>query len=461
MALWSHQRSDKYRLQYQQGLSQPIINTTAFQGSSVAPTAGSELNSDNVTPHKIFIRGLDDLSTNDITSFLAEHLLSLSHLRIEWIDDTSANVVFPTPALALKALEQLTSPNHNNMTLSDWQLRAAKPYSIRPESNLEVRLALTTDQKRPRAYQASRFYMMHPDLDPREQSRRAKLNGGASDYRRRRYDHDEQRRRRRNDREQGFDASMYDDGADLPVTFQGQSAARRTSSVISSDGATSPEVQRSRRRGDYFRPRNRSASPCMEPDENIQDPAGRRRRRRTTPTRDADHRTQVPLQNSGKELFPSKPVMGTALGGGQKHELFPNKKLAANLKKELFPNRSPTVHHRRSDAFDAADATADLFANRLAFTNASVAGVATKAPSSYGRLNVDSEMNSVDEINIRGASKQDTGFTIRGIAADGTRVGVIKELFPDKTGSNSGKELFAEQLQGRGGRRNRAADMFH
>jgi len=371
-------------------------------------------------------------------------------------------MVFPTSALALKALEQLTSPNHNNMTLSDLQLRAAKPYSIRPESNLEVRLALTTDQKRPRAYEASRFYMMHPDLDPREQSRRAKLNGGASDYRRRRYDHDEQRRRRRNDREQGFDASMYDDGAHVSMTLKGQSTTRRTPSlVVSSEEAISPEDRRSRRRGDYFRPRDRSASPCMESDEDTQDTAGRRRRRRITPLRDSDKSTQVPLQNSGKELFPSKPAMGTALTGGQKHELFPNKKLAANLKKELFPNRSPTIHHRRSDAFDAADATADLFANRLAFTNACAAGEATKATSSFGRLNVDSEMDLADELNIRGASKQDTGFTIRGVAADGTRVGVIKELFPDKTGSNSGKELFAEQLQGRGGRRNRAADMFH
>lgn len=370
-------------------------------------------------------------------------------------------MVFPTPALALKTLEQLTLPNHISMTLSDLQLRAAKPYSTRPESNLEVRLALTTDQKRPRAYQASRFYMMHPDLDPREQSRRTKLNDGASDYRRRRYDHDEQRRRRRNDREQGFDASMYDDDADAPKNFQGQSTKRRTSSVISLEEVISPEIRRSRRRGDYFRPRDRSASPCMESDENIQDTADRRRRRRTTPTRDSDHRTQVSVQNSGKELFPSKPSMGTALADGQKHELFPNKKLAVNLKKELFSNRSPTIHHRRSDAFDAADATADLFANRLAINHASVPGEATKAPSSYGRLNVDLEMKSADDLNIRGASKQDTGFTIRGIAADGTRVGVIKELFPDKTGSNSGKELFAEQLQGRGGRRNRAADMFH
>jgi len=371
-------------------------------------------------------------------------------------------MVFPTPALALKALEQLTSPININRTLSHWQLRAAKPYSTRPESNLEVRLALTTDQKRPRAYEASRFYMMHPDLDPREQSRRVKLNGGGCDYRRRRYDHDEQRRRRRNDREQGFDATMYDDGADVAMTSKGHSGiGHLSSSINSSEEAISPGDRRSRRRGDYFRPRDRSASPCMEPDENTQDPAGRIRRRRTPPLRDFDNRTQVPLQNSGKELFPSKPAMGTALAGGPKHELFPNKKLAANLKKELFPNRSPIIHHRRSDAFDAADATADLFANRLAFTNASAAGEATNATSSYGRLKVDSDMNSTDDLNIRGASKQDIGFTIRGVAADGTRVGVIKELFPDRTGSNSGKELFAEKLQGRGGQRNRAADMFH
>lgn len=426
------------------------------------------MTSENITPHKIHIRGLDDLSTGDITVFLREHIPSNPHSRVEWIDDTSANIIFPTPALTLKALEQLTSPNKTDVLLSDLQLRAAKAYSARPELSLQIRPALITDQKRPRAYEASRFYMMHPDLDPREKARREKAPGGSG-YRRRRYGTDEQRRRKRNDQDEGFDASMYDDGAGLPAESAGRSKIIRTSSSLhsinSSEEPFNPGDRRSRRRGDYFRPgaRNRSASPAMDVDEDTQDAPSRRTRRRPPPIGLADERHHVSVQNSNRELFPSKTSMGTVLTETTKQDLFPNKKHAVNLKKELFPRKSHAVHHRRSDAFDAADATADLFANRLAFTKHAGAGEAPKSSSSsYRRLNAEPAMDSVEDgLSIRGTAKQDTGFTIRGVAADGTRVGVIKELFPDKAGPNLGKELFAEKLQGRGGRRNRAEDMFH
>lgn len=47
----------------------------------------------------------------------------------------------------------------------------------------------------------------------------------------------------------------------------------------------------------------------------------------------------------------------------------------------------------------------------------------------------------------------------QGIAIKGTGP-TVKELFPDKFG-NSGKELFAEKLEGRGRRRQKAEDMFY
>jgi hypothetical protein len=48
----------------------------------------------------------------------------------------------------------------------------------------------------------------------------------------------------------------------------------------------------------------------------------------------------------------------------------------------------------------------------------------------------------------------------QGIAIKGTATSV-RELFPEKFGSNAGKELFAEKLDGRGRRRQKAEDMFH
>lgn len=60
------------------------------------------------------------------------------------------------------------------------------------------------------------------------------------------------------------------------------------------------------------------------------------------------------------------------------------------------------------------------------------------------------------DLSILGAAQQDQGFSIRGGA---NHVGTIRELFPGK--ANLGKELFAEKLQGRGGKRNKAEDMFY
>ena len=151
-------------------------------------------------------------------------------------------------------------------------------------------------------------------------------------------------------------------------------------------------------------------------------------------------------------------------------ELFPNKRIAANLKKELFPHK--TSNHRRSDAFDAADETADLFATgmHVPFTDGvmdvppasrSLAeSITIASSSSYGRLIDSPDPNlGAKGLSIRGAS-QNQGILIRGIANEVPRVGNVKELFPGKS-FNAGKELFAEKLLGRGGRRNKAVDMFY
>ena len=271
---------------------------------------------------------------------------------------------------------------------------------------------------------------------------------------------------------------MYDDDAGA-LASRTRTSSRRRRSVTMHSGNSS-EVAHSPREGRYrqgrregyhgLRTRDRSASPSTHDDDRANDMSRRKDRRRTPPrahsttTRDLSHK-----ENRGKELFPSKPALGIALNGGSK-ELFQNKKLAANLKKELFPTKANTSHHRRSDAFDAADETADLFAKRLGFANGTSAPKdLTVVESTYGRLNSDSNGESVtlesptdSGLSIRGASKQQgQGFSIRGIAVDGTRVGTIKELFPGKAGGNAGKELFAEKLQGRGGKRNRAEDMFY
>ncbi len=413
--------------------------------------------SGNETPHKIHIRGVDDLTTDDIKAFSTEHFPDGPPVRVEWIDDTSANLVYSSPGDGFKALDQLSLQFSSISQPTD--LRIAKTLSTHPNTILHIRTAFTSDQKKPRAYEASRFYMMHPEHDPREQRRRNYSHTSNGDYRRRRYGDDENRRRRRRDKESGFDASMYDDD---------NHKSSSEPSLASSPG------RRSRRAGDSYRPRrdglsesrDRSASPGRQNGD-------RPRRRKRTPPPAYQNRDPhpFPTENEGKELFPVKSKQSN---GNVSNDLFSNKILAADLKKELFPQKTNTILHRRSDAFDAADETADLFANRMSVPFAddgkkgAVKSLASRitAPSesTYGRLKgSDSEpmieMDDKDDdagLNIRGASQQDQGFSIRGSAA-----GTIKELFPGKSIGNTGKELFAERLEGRGTRRTRAEDMFY
>ena len=339
--------------------------------------------------------------------------------------------------------------------------------------------------------------MMHPEYDPREKRRRQRSNNnGHEDYHRRRYDHEEHRRRRKADDEGSFDASMYDDDVGIvAVRDNGVSNRRNSHSTLSLEGdaCSSGRDHRSlsKRQVDSYRPRryshnnsrDRSASPGKGSDNDTPSSNRQRYSRRTPPPKYASRDPYpIPIENSSKELFPTKLTPAT------KKELFPNKKAATSLKKEIFPLRAGTsIHsHRRSDAFDAADETADLFAtgmsvpfvdgavdpnsgsrslaDRITSPSSSASHTSKPALANFGRLrnsDPDPDPEVLEDLesggfNIRGAAKQpERGFSIRGIAGEGS----VKELFPGR--GNRGKELFAEKLVGRGTRRNRAEDMFY
>ncbi|KAI4290690.1 MAG: hypothetical protein L6R35_000063 [Caloplaca aegaea] len=432
---------------------------TLFEAEALPGTTIELLNCDAVI-HKIHVKGVEDLATADIKAFAAELHSTDLPVRYEWIDDTSVNIVYSTPAAAMEALKSFSLPTsgQNTTSIPLLQVRSAKSVSHHPDSRLQVRIATSTDVKQPRAHEASRFYMMHPEHDPRERARRQKDANGQHDYRRRRYGDDEYRRRQLRDRGGGYDASMYDDD------LGSRAGERRAQSRRSSSSLRSAETDRGRRfrggRGDFYRPGsktdhnatgNRSASPAKR-DEDHSVGKARPPRQRTSP------------RNRDKELFPDTPFVDDRVP--QSKELFPNKTIAANLKKELFPLKSKNAHHRRSDAFDAADETADLFAQGLAFSERTplARDVVKVGDASFGRLlssdpepQYDPRDNPEDAgISIRGASMDyDTGFSIRGAAQ-----GIIRELFPGKAG-NSSDELEAERLRDRIIRRNKAEDLFY
>ncbi|KAL8953289.1 MAG: hypothetical protein Q9222_000855 [Ikaeria aurantiellina] len=428
---------------------------------TTAPDTASSPQNQHTVSHKIHVRGVDDLTTVDLKAFVAEHHPTEAPVRYDWIDDTSVNMVYETPAAAIRALESISLPSTGlaNNPLPNTQLRPAKFLSNNPSSRLQARIAFSTDVKRPRAYEASRFYLMHPEHDPR--GRVSKNGNGRRDHQKRQNGDQENRRRRVQDNESGYTSTMYDDN----LTYhqdERREKRRGSSSAESYESGAGGRQYRSRApqrgpEGDFYRPvnkkmrnsdRHRSASPGH----------------RIMKGQNVRQRSPPPARRN-RELFPAKMSPTTSHQSGK--EILPNKNIAANLKKELFPYK--TNGHRRSDAFDAADETANLFATSMAFSERAVpgSGSATKAPSSDGRLRSTDPQPPYDAsdtvedagLSIRGASKhQRMGVAIRGTAGS-SHVGTIRELFPTKVG-NSGKELFSEKIQGRGQRRNRAEDLF-
>lgn len=455
---------------------------------------------DQLVPHKVHLRGLDNLTTAHINAFAAEYFPSDLPTRIEWIDDTSANLVYGTPALAQEALARFSAvPDMGSSTLPLLQTRPAKSITSHSGSSLHVRMAVFSDQKKPRAYEASRFYLMHPELDPRERKQRQGRGDDHGDYRRRRYDRSEQRRRRYADEGGTYHASMYDDHHNSSLTGQdeGQAARRGSLSSRSSQDGNGRQRYRRMRYSRTSRSRDRSASPTRDGNEDgdLVPEHGRTSHRydrvRTPSLRHrSDASSVAALKNGSKELFPTQaPTPGGSSAEfrgssrmGPARELFPTKTASTSLKKPGFPNKTGVSNHRRSDAFDAADETADLFANGMSvpFTDGALDRrsvprsledrISRASDLSYGRLTQSESAPSAaisvavasEGFSIRGvARKQDQGFSIRGTAGNSSTNKDIKELFPGKYGGNAGKELFSEKLEGRGGQRRKAEDMFY
>jgi hypothetical protein len=396
-------------------------------------------------------------------------------VRVEWVDDSSVNLIYDTQEAALAALHAFTSEQIDSFNTPLAIERRAKDFATaeKPDEqiHLRVRQAHTSDVKKRGARDASRFYLLNPHKDPRERKfkerrqrpRRASDEDG--DYSRRRFDDREHKRRRQDD---ALDASMYDDDA----------------TAISADDTDRGKRVRFGKRNeeDLFagrtdgRLRDRSASPARDGDgrygfgSDPDDSSIRRKIRQRSLTPPRQRNTQPSnihaINNSGKELF-AKSARGTALAPSPAFtkELFPDR---ASPPKELFPNKK--AGHRRSKAIDESPDRYDSSRPRSLADRIS-------GGASYGRLRSDSSTD-VDELNIRGAApisvrgaapvsfkgaarKQDN-FNIRGAAQspdEDLMAPAVKELFPLRAGGNVGKELFAQKIKGRGGPRP-AADSF-
>jgi len=431
----------------------------------------------------VHLRGVDDLHTNDILGFANDYFPE-AEPHVQWVDDTSANIVFKSAEQARAAILAFVA---NPVSLDEvlnapFALRQAKPLASRPAAPLMVRIAQVGDRKRKNARDASRYYLLHPDQDPTEHMRRefanSRTRGGGrenGEYTRRRFDEREHRRRRDKDQDAGgeanFEASMYDDapatekprGRDL---FSRVTKSRRRSASPGADGSdidmSGSEDSRPRRRRNDYRDRDERPPPYSK-----RDPA------------------PFPRANTGKELFSSERTRPSDRKEGALHsdrlELLPassstsntptltrqnssgldrstNLAAARRLKADLLASTqtSPRGNHRRSHAMDAKNAE-DLSQR---FARKSISIDSTKAANAGVELFPSS--NSNNSINIKGQAA-DQGFSIKGsggLSIKG-RATEVKELFPQQYSreGNRGKELFDSPVRQKG-RRQRAGDLF-
>lgn len=388
-------------------------------------------------------------------SFAAEHFTQGDIERVEWIDDSSANLVYPSPEVAKEALLAFSASEIQDVTqLAALQTLPAKPLSSHPQVNLQIRFAIEGDKKQAGARERSRFYLFNPEYDRGERrssnNRRGNKYRDRDDggYRSRRYDDYEQRRRENGDENNGFDASLYDDD-EASLALRASRRNRRRDSSVSSGSDF-----RGRRRG-YRGSAAKELFPDKVPRESRS--KGRLRDRSASPVFDPDD-----ARNKG-DKFDEHVRDSAAVANRRKAQAIKSRIMEAiSTPKELFPHHAGVSHHR-SDAFDAADQTADLFANKMSVPLVDGAsdrkphGASLESRITSGKLEdrITPKSEDTGAFNIKGSA---TASTVRDFAIKGGATSV-KELFPSHN-SNAGKELFSERLEGRGRRRQRAEDLF-
>lgn len=323
--------------------------------------------STRLVPNKVHIRGLDLLDQDKLKAYVSSHVGGKGADRIEWVNDSSANLVFSSEAAAQEALLLLSAVEIADATqLPLGEVLPAKPVTDQSQISLQVRFAVESDRKERGAAQKSRFYLLNPEWDPETEEGRRRREGRNRRYRER-DDRDSYRRSGRgryddryDDRgeeiPESFDVNLYDDDpvalskrttlSPRPSNGHGRGRGRGRNSPSPSDRSDQDRYRPANQGKELFpnsRPRdtlrsergaharNRSASPlsperhdrdAMEDDlakdreamRNNRDKARSIKERLSNKStgNDSGPRELFPTA-SKKELFPVK----SAVGGGQ------------------------------------------------------------------------------------------------------------------------------------------------
>ncbi|PSK34357.1 hypothetical protein B9Z65_8683 [Elsinoe australis] len=460
-------------IDYDQSADQGMVTQTATiteqqpaaKDDDIPDAYKDDFDADFPAKEKVYIKGLEGVAQPLIFQFLEEHVPDHKVRRIEWIDDSSANIIYYKNEDAADALLRLSVVQ--DTAPASLELRPAKVFNARPDLQFQVRQALVSDKKKPGAKDRSAFYLFNPEWDPENRrydnryDRRGR--GGRNAPRAPRNDS-----RRKRPSEQTFTEDMYDDAPPGQTADEGELMRRMSTTSLSSgehfrrrqsyEDVDLFEDKRARHRRDDGRLRDRSRSPVRNAEGDgrygfDEQPSRKRARRRswTLP------RERLPRESraaeSKKDLFADHTPASseTPLSNGNRGlELFPNH--SASRSRELFPHKTGRSNHRRSDALGKEET--DALTPKRSLADRITEGPDGIAVRGRGKVTEDTGFS------IRGASNLQSDFSIRGASRElNPRV---KELFPDKAagGGNTGKELFPTGPRARGGQRRRAEDLF-
>lgn len=140
-----------------------VVYTNETQGQPEAEMSANDTRSD-----ALHLIGVEELNTNAIETYLVEHYNK--PFQIEWIDDSSLNIVYDDPEDAFQCLVAITSPAEFELadSIAPEQLRRTKTHRDYPEVELKARFALHSDKKTSGSRSRSRYYLLHGEPSRRE-----------------------------------------------------------------------------------------------------------------------------------------------------------------------------------------------------------------------------------------------------------------------------------------------------
>ncbi|KAG5361958.1 hypothetical protein CJU90_3429 [Yarrowia sp. C11] len=122
------------------------------------------------------LRGVNEMSNKDVKSYVSGTCSITSVFNIDWVDDSSVNIVFVDAIQAQNALQAMTDPSlfYEGDSIEPEQERAAKTFvkADHGKVQLQVRTSFQSDVKERDARQKSKYYLYHGEPTKVEDFRR-------------------------------------------------------------------------------------------------------------------------------------------------------------------------------------------------------------------------------------------------------------------------------------------------